>query len=405
VEQEKPVKVMFIINQMGDGGAERVVQTLANYLAQKPGFRVSVVTLHGDGVAKMDREVNSDTSGGDGYPLREGVSRHTLFSRLLSRGVFKILMLPLQGLELARLVKRQDPEVVISFLVRSNLAHCFSQLFGNRKPVIISERNTSDNQYGSGSLKDRVMLGLIRRLYPRADGVIAISRGVKDSLERLGVLGDKVKVIYNPQPLEEIEARAQEPILEENWLPRDGFTLVTTGRLVEQKDHATLLRAFALVKEEVERASLMVMGEGPLKEDLQRMARDLGIGEKVWFAGWRENPFAIMKRSDLFVFSSKFEGLGNAIIEAMACGLPVIATDCPSGPAEILESGKYGVLVPVGDAEAMAREIVFFYRDPSRREKYARLSRERAGEFAVEKISREYRDFAASCIKKKPGGI
>jgi glycosyltransferase involved in cell wall biosynthesis len=135
---------------------------------------------------------------------------------------------------------------------------------------------------------------------------------------------------------------------------------------------------------------LVLVGQGPLQDELTALARELGISDRVVFAGWQENPFAWMANADLFVLSSRFEGFGNVVIEAMACGLPVVSTDCPSGPSEILAGGDTGILVPVGNARALADAMCAVLEDGNLRAQLADKSRRRVPEFDISVIGRQY---------------
>jgi glycosyltransferase involved in cell wall biosynthesis len=169
-------------------------------------------------------------------------------------------------------------------------------------------------------------------------------------------------------------------------------TIITVGRLVYQKDHDTLLRAFALARSRLD-ASLVLVGQGPLQDELTTLARELGISDRVIFAGWQQNPFAWMANADLFVLSSRFEGFGNVVIEAMACGLPVVSTDCPSGPSEILANGDAGILVPVGDVHAMADAMCAVLQDGKLRKQLADKSQRRAPEFDISVIGPRHLEY------------
>jgi len=162
-----------------------------------------------------------------------------------------------------------------------------------------------------------------------------------------------VQVIYNPVVTDQLLAKAAAPLDHPWFVPGSPAVILSAGRLTAQKDYPTLLRAFARLTAGRE-ARLIVLGEGEARGSLEALARDLGVADQIFFASFVENPFAYMARADLFVLSSAWEGHPNVIVEAMACGTPVVSTDCPSGPAEILDNGKYGRLVPVGDADDLS---------------------------------------------------
>jgi glycosyltransferase involved in cell wall biosynthesis len=206
-------------------------------------------------------------------------------------------------------------------------------------------------------------------------------------LSQFGVDQNKTHVIHNPIVLDHIRLRARE--MPEDLPASDLPTVITIGRHVAQKDHETLIRAFALARQHVP-ARLVILGQGPLRRELEQMAQDLSIADSIIFAGWSSNPFAWLSRSDLFVLSSRFEGFGNVIVEAMACGLPVISTDCPSGPREILRDGNDGVLVPVGNVDALASAITDVLSNERMRSHLARKAVQRATDFDISVIAPQY---------------
>jgi glycosyltransferase involved in cell wall biosynthesis len=198
---------------------------------------------------------------------------------------------------------------------------------------------------------------LVRRFYPWADGIVAVSKGVADNLsEMTGFPRERITVIYNPIVTPELQEQVQtsltHPWLESNQPP----VVLAAGRLRPQKDFATLIQAFALVRRK-QCARLLILGEGPERPALETLIKNLGLEQDARLLGFVANPYPFMRRASLFVLSSKWEGLPGVLIEAMYCGVPLVSTNCPSGPQEILQDGKYGQLVPVGDATALARAI------------------------------------------------
>jgi glycosyltransferase involved in cell wall biosynthesis len=364
------VKIAILINNLGRGGAERVVQTLANaWVAQ--GHEVVIATLHNDAVA---------------YELDPRVGFEPLVRSRLAAAVTKIASLPMLARQWRRFLTRHAPTHAFSLLARSNLVNCLASARSNL-PAIVSERTTTTSTYSGWSLKAVLMRRLIRRLYPRARTIIAISGGVKSSLELLGIGSDRIVVIPNPQDLSYIRRRAQETasLPELASVPR----LVTVGRLIAAKDHRSLLEAFRIVLNYVP-AQLVVVGDGPLEAELKQRARDLRIAEHVWWAGWQQNPFAIMRQCHVYAHSSRHEAFGNTIVEAMACGLPVVATDCGGGIAEMFCGGLRRFIVPVGDPAAMAEALLPLMSNRAALDA-ARLQFEgRADAFSVEKIAEEY---------------
>ena len=197
----------------------------------------------------------------------------------------------------------------------------------------------------------------MRYCYRRADAVIAVSAGVaEDTIRLTGIDRERVHVVHNPSIPSDLETRATVPV-DHSWLGDPTVPVVLgVGRLVEPKDFPTLLRAFARVRAE-RPCRLVLLGEGPKRSELEGLARELGVAEAVDLPGYADNPYAWMRRAALFVLASSREGFPNVLAEALAVGTPVVATDCPSGPREILQGGDIAPLVPVGDTAALAEAI------------------------------------------------
>jgi glycosyltransferase involved in cell wall biosynthesis len=199
----------------------------------------------------------------------------------------------------------------------------------------------------------------MRWLYPHADGIVAVSDGVAEALSRFAKIPrQRIVTVYNPYDLLTIKQRASDT-LDHPWFAQgEPPVILGIGRLTAQKDFPSLIQAFAKLRTH-RPAKLMILGEGELRSDLQALADSLGLGDQDFcLHGFVDNPFTYLASCGVFVLSSRWEGLPNVLIQALVCGATVVSTDCPSGPAEILENGKWGRLVPVGDVEALAQAIV-----------------------------------------------
>ncbi len=263
-------------------------------------------------------------------------------------------------ISVARTLMKLQPTVTLSFLSRSNFANVLSgRLCGAR--VVISERINSTSHFGT-SMPGRISKLLTTLFYPRADKVIAVSSGIRDDLtHNYRVSLDKITVIPNPVDRDlALQMSRQDPHEE---LP--GPVVVAMGRLVPLKNFALLLEAYAKLDGP---GTLLILGDGPMKQSLVAQARRLGIAQRVRMPGFVANPFAYIARADCFVLPSDGEGFPNGLVEAMSMGVPVVSTNCHSGPSEILDGAevlrieapyeaRYGLLVPTGDAPAMAQAI------------------------------------------------
>jgi len=260
---------------------------------------------------------------------------------------------------LRRYLRRERPRALLSVMNHANVVALWARrLAGVPVRLVVSERVAlSASTARASDLGGRLMPGLIRRFYPWADGVVAVSHALADDLaRRAGLPRAAIDVIYNPIVTPDLERRAKEP-LRHPWLESGAPPLVlAAGRFRPQKDFATLLRAFARVRR-ARPARLLLLGEGPERARLEALVAELGIGADVALPGFVANPYPYMARARVFALSSAWEGLPGVLIEALYCGALLVATDCPTGPREILAGGRYGRLVAVGDEAALAEGI------------------------------------------------
>ena len=278
---------------------------------------------------------------------------------------------------------------MLTTLSANNLAAIWAKrLSGTPTRIVIRQASTmSMNLAGGGDEFEKRILPVARRWYPDADGIVAVSEGAAADLASAAKIDDdRITTIYNPVRLAQIDRLSAIP-LNDPWFEGNGPPVILSlGRLDTAKDYPTLLKAFAKVT--AERPSrLLIIGEGKLRPQLLEICDALGLQSKVRFPGMDKNPFRYLKRADLFVLSSAWEGFPNALLEAMACGVSVVSTDCQSGPREILEDGRYGTLVPVGDADALARAML---HSLTRQHCSKADLRQRASAFSETKITSDY---------------
>lgn len=246
----------------------------------------------------------------------------------------------------------------------------------------------------NGELKHRLVHRTAKYVYPYADEIVAVSDGVgEDLLKMTNASPEQITTIYNPSVTEDLLEKRTEPV-DHPWFDEDEEipVILGVGELSEQKDFETLIRAFDRVVDN-QQARLVILGEGPRREKLETLIAELGLGDVVSMPGFVDNPYAYMAKTDVFVLSSRWEGCPNVLVEAMACGAPVVSTDCPSGPEEILKDGKHGLLLSVGDEEQMARCVinVLSREDTEKVNEYTEIIAEYAqNRFSVKKVSCEY---------------
>lgn len=335
-------RLSIFLPSLYGGGAERVMVTLANEFAAR-GLDVDLVVAR--------------TGGKYGAYLGEIAPGVTLVDLQAPR---LIAVLP----ALLRYLRRRRPHTLLAAINMANvLAVIAKTLSGVKMRLVLSERNTIAGPARTGDWRDRLLPLLMRLTYRHADALIAISHGVACDVEAFTNLPrDKLHIIHNPLDLEKLTELSRASI--EFTPPLPAPLIVAVGRLEPQKDYPTLLRAFALLRRTVP-ATMLILGEGRLRPSLAAQIDRDGLSASILMPGFLPNPFPIMRRADLVVLSSAWEGFGNVLVEAMACGTPVVSTDCPSGPAEILEHGKWGRLAPVGDAEALAEVMAASLADPA----------------------------------------
>jgi glycosyltransferase involved in cell wall biosynthesis len=277
--------------------------------------------------------------------------------RLISLDVRKVIFSVPAYLRYLRIAR---PSVVLSSVENATIISCIGKMLSSHRHRLLVRLDNSLSEPGILPLQMHrwPVMAAIASTFHAADAFVAVSNGLKEQLGHLPGLGKKpIRRIYNPIIHEGLAAQAElTPVLPHSIGPGDPFVLAV-GRLHKQKGYAYLLRAFARVVKQ-EPSHLVILGEGDDREELQGLAGSLGIAPYVHFLGYAPNPLAYMRHAAVFVLSSLAEGFGNVIVEALACGTPVISTDCPHGPREILSGGRYGTLVRVGDVDALAQAIV-----------------------------------------------
>jgi glycosyltransferase involved in cell wall biosynthesis len=356
--------VAFFVPTLLGGGAERVTVILANEFASL--------------VDRVDLLVG-DAAG----PWRAHVSEHVRLVELGSVDMGRCFV------PLVRYLRRERPDCMLSNLSYANFWAALARTVSRQPiPLFVREASTLSLSLASLSgLESRIFAAKATVACRLADGIVAPMEDVATDLSRtLGRgLSRKIHVLPNPLNLEEIEVASREPV--PSLLSRVPHPwIVGCGRLVREKGYDTLLRAVAQVRtERSSPPSLIILGEGQLRRDLQGLARALGIESRTFLPGFVDNPFSVLRRAAVFVLSSRQEGCPSALLQAMACGATVVATNCPSGPREIIRNEREGSLVPMNDPAALAAAIT----DKLARPNDPQVARERVQAFAAERIARQ----------------
>lgn len=294
---------------------------------------------------------------------------------------------------LADYLKEHEPRALLSALFYANLLAIWAkELSGVQTRICISQHTTLSKQIERGistpgeQWRWQFLPNLVKSCYVRAAAIITVSSGAAEDLAKIiGATGKPICTIYNPVVTSQLNDLSMEevdhPWFQDNQVP----VILGAGRLEAVKDFSTLIRAFKRVREQ-RMARLVIIGDGSLKIELKKQICSLGVENDVQLLGWVDNPYAYMSRASVFVLSSIWEGLGNVLIEAMACGCPVASTDCPNGPREILEGGRYGPLTPVGDDEALSNVVMELLESSID----LRGLKERAYSFSVDVAAKRY---------------
>lgn len=371
-------KIVFLINSLDMGGAERVLITLLNELVKEK--ECFLILIENKLYYELDSRVNI-------IHLNQDVH---------SNGLVKLFKLPILAFRLSRIIKKYKFTNVFSLLTRANYINIISNIFQTHK-IIISEHSFLSHQYGYNDLKSMINKLLIKQLYKYADSIITVSKSSKYDIEKNFNINNNIQTIYNPIDLEYILEKKEERI----DMKLNNFTFITVGRLNEGKNHKLLIDSIKDLD-----ANLVIIGDGELRNELESYVDKINVKNQIIFLGAQTNPFRYLANADCFVFGSNHESLGMVILEALTCSLPIISTDCKSGPREILapnsdinfqltdkiELAEYGILSPVKNVEKMKEAMNLIINDESLRKKYQDKARQRANDFRIDKIIKQYEE-------------
>lgn len=360
-------KILVVSTALGGGGAEKVVLYLLEHLDRQK-FLPLLVLLE-------DRQ---------DYQWQLPPEVRTICLGKRSRFDFFHLVRAL-----GETIRSEKPALILAVQMYANYLTAIARGYsGVPATLVVSEHTALTEGLKRNNLAWLKRL-LVRRYYPRAQAVVGVSRGIRDDLvENFGCPSHKSLVIYNPCDVADIQRLAREEV-DHPWFREDVPVVLACGRLHQSKDYPLLLRAFQLIVKE-EPARLVILGQGEERANLEALAGELGIARQVAFLGFQQNPYKYMARARAFALSSSFEGFGLVLVEAMACGVPVVSTRCPTGPQEIITPEADGLLTPVGEALPLKAAVLRLLRDDSLRAHLQQRGFQRAQDFEVKKIVREY---------------
>jgi glycosyltransferase involved in cell wall biosynthesis len=346
-------RIAVFISFSGNGGVERMIVNLCTGFSRR-GYQVDLLLIkdRSDHLAHLPSDVN--------------------VIRLGSKHAYSSLW------RLVKYLRAERPDALLSAKERANrIALLARKLSGLKIPVGVRLGTTvSAALAGKGRLQRFFWFWPMKLTYRHADVVIPVSQGVADDVIKItGIDSNRVKVIRNPVISPRLFELSSQPLSHPEWFDGSIPTLVAAGRFTRQKDFITLIRALKQINRKFP-CRLVILGEGELREQYRALATELGVNRYLLMPGFANNPYPLISHADCFVLSSLWEGSPNVLTEALALGAPVVATDCPSGPAEILHNGYYGPLVPMGDADAMAQAIIGVLKEPHPRKFLQRASEE-----------------------------
>jgi glycosyltransferase involved in cell wall biosynthesis len=373
-------KIALLIPNLNGGGAQRVIVNLANFLSETGNQVWIITTSEGIYFDSIHPQVTIKI-----IPKWNFI--------LLGINIAKLI--PIKLISIINNLKKIQPDILLCTLQSANILGPYAKLMGCKKTkVIIREANTF-HRFRVSNLSFQKMLSLnwsfyeMKISYRLADLIIANSPDTaKDVQNFLKIPRNKIKIIFNPIYTSEIYQFSCEKS-GHKWVDTGENYIVSIGRLHPQKDFETLIKAFALLQSK-HSIKLIILGVGEEENKLKKLVTEFNLSEKVDFAGFQDNPYPYLRNARVFVLSSKWEGFGNVLVEALSVGTPVVATNCSGGPSLILNNGKYGTLINVGDFEAMSKAIEEILLNKELYPKDKLINR--AKEFSIEKIGKEYVD-------------
>jgi len=366
--------LLILCSTLNKGGAERVISLLLNEYSKKNNVNIHLIMLE-DGIE---------------YILPSSI-RPIILTKTKKSDFRKFVELPYRGYKLSKYINTNNIDIVMSFLYRPNYINILSKLFTAKHVSIINIRSTT-SRYLKEGLSGKINLFLIKLLFNKADLIVSNSYGVDLDLKSIINVSTKTKVIHNPIDINYINNKKNICENTEFKFKNNIKYIISVGRIIPLKRNKDLIRAFYEIVKYDDKLELLFLGDGILKNELMNYCKDLDIYKKVHFLGNVDNPFYYLNNSYLFVLNSETEGFPNVLIEAMAIGLKVISSDCKSGPREILDDGKYGLLYKVGDIKELIEKMKYYLYETPTSNNIKLENLKRSHDFRIEKIIYEFNE-------------
>ena len=366
-------KIIFLINSLSTGGAEKILSILADEFIKKK-YEVEIIFLEKNEFYNLDKKIKKT------YLSNFNGSENS---------IKKLLYIPILAWRLKKYIKQNNISLIQSHIFRANYVNILAKLFGSRHIVqVVTAGRIS--RYKELGFNGKINLWLIKHLYSKADIIISKAKGMQDDMNKLFYFQNRQIVINNPYDITKIIALSGEDVTDFTFDINKKY-LISVGRLIPLKRNHELIHSLQYLDASIE---AIFLGDGSEKENLLDLAKKLNVKNRVHFLGQVQNPYKYLARSDIFVSCSESEGFPNVLVEAMICGVPVVSSDCVSGPREILTPDKdneYGLLFCVGDSQKMIEHIKFLFNNNYERSKYIENAKKRAKDFSLENIIKEYK--------------
>jgi len=366
-------KITFLINSLSSGGAEKVLSVLVTELIRQ-NYKIEIIFLERNEFYSLPKEVKKTyLSNFDGT----------------QSGILKLIYIPFHAYKLSSYIKKNNITIVQSHIFRANYINILAKFFGSgHKAQVVTAGRVS--RYLEQGLLGKVNLFLISHLYKRADLIISKAQGMQDDMLRLFNFTNKQMIINNPYDIQKIVTLSTELVDEFDFQENKKY-LISVGRLIPLKRNHELIESLSKFDNNLE---ILFLGDGIEKDNLQRLSVKLNIEKRVHFLGNVKNPYKFISKCDIFVSCSESEGFPNVIVEAMICGIPIVSSDCVSGPREILaphKNNKFGMLFPVGNSSVMVQSIKLLLENKNIAKKMAKNAKLRANDFALNYILDKYK--------------